>query len=167
MALQTNKNPLLLSLILLIIGFSCSKDEPEPRTREMEWEELNAYIRKLENNGSDVDTTSLNVFYVVKKKGLGDPPREGDECTISYSGYILNDRKFEDSKDLFDNGEWNFKFKPSHKVEGFVNTLGYMNKGAEFDIYIHSDYAYGAKGDNEVPPFTSVVYKVKMIDISR
>lgn len=167
MPVQLNKIPLLIILALFFIGFACTDEESEPRTREKEWEELNAYIRKLENEGYVVDTTDLSVFYIIKEKGTGETPQVGDNCTISYTGRTLSGRKFEDSKDIFDNGMWNFKYKPSHKVEGFVNTIKYMNRGAKFEMYIHSDYAYGAGGGTGVPPFTTVVYKVEMIDISK
>ncbi len=51
MPVQLNKIPLLIILALFFIGFARTEEESEPRTREKEWEELNAYIRKLENEG--------------------------------------------------------------------------------------------------------------------
>lgn len=167
MPAQLHKALLLVILALFFIGLACSKEEAEPRTSEKEWEELDTHIRKLENEGNDVDTTDLNIFYIVRKKGVGETVQNGDNCTISYTGHTLDGRKFEDSKGITDSGLWNFIYKPAHKVEGFVNTLKYMNKGAEFEMYIHSDFAFGAEGSSDVPPFTTVIYKVQMIDISK
>lgn len=158
-------SPLLIVAIisLFVIIFSCTpEEEEEPRTREKEWEELDAWMQRLEAEGEDIDTTDLMVFYIVRKKGEGPFPQTGDSCAISYIGYKPNGAKFEDSKDIYKNGIWKFIYKPPYAVSGLIDGIGYMNKGAEVEMFIHSDFAYGSKGTSVIPPFTTLVYRVTM-----
>jgi FKBP-type peptidyl-prolyl cis-trans isomerase len=151
---------ILISVLMFIA--SCKPEEEEPRSRETEWEELDAWMKRLEAEGEDIDTTNMAVFYVVRKKGDGPFPEIGDNCTISYIGFLPDGKKIEDSREIYPNGKWSFVFKPQHVVEGLNNAIGYMNKGAEIEMYIHSDFAYGSKGTTGIPPFTTLVYRVTM-----
>jgi len=154
--------PLLILISLVFFVVSCGPDDEEPRSRESEWEELDAWMKRLEDDGEDIDTTDLAVFYIVRKKGDGPFPEVGDNCTISYIGFLPNGKKIEDSNEIYPNGKWSFLFKPQHEVEGLNNAIGYMNKGAEIEMYIHSDFAFGSKGTTGIPPFTTLVYRVTM-----
>jgi FKBP-type peptidyl-prolyl cis-trans isomerase FkpA len=155
----------LIVAIVFLLGtvFSCTpEEEEEPRTREMEWEELDAWMQRLEAEGEDIDTTDLMVFYIVRKEGEGPFPQTGDSCAVSYIGYKPNGAKFEDSKDIYKNGIWKFIYKPPYDVSGLIDGIGYMNEGAEVDMFIHSDFAYGSKGTSGIPPFTTLVFRVTM-----
>lgn len=161
-------NWLLLMIILssLFIYSSCNKDDNEIRTREMEMAELDKKLKELELSGKDIDTTNLSVFYFVMKPGEGPLPQTGDECFVSYVGFLPDGTKIEDSYEIFpQNGIWEFKYKPTHKVIGLVNAIGYLNKGAEIEMFITSDLAYGSKGSKNVPPYTTVIYRAVMHDI--
>ncbi len=156
----------LMFFSLLIISSSCQKEEIEPRTWETERAELDAKIKELEAKGVDVDTTNMSVFYFVIKAGEGALPKTGDSCLVSYIGFLPDGRKFEDSRELHPpDGQWRFKYKPPHQVVGLVNAIGYMNKGAEIEIYITSDNAFGSKGNSNVPPYTTLIYRAKMHDL--
>ncbi|MBW6536336.1 MAG: FKBP-type peptidyl-prolyl cis-trans isomerase [Mariniphaga sp.] len=155
----------IISLVLLVASCKPQEEEKEPRTRETEWEELDAWMKRLEDEGEDIDTTDLAVFYIVRKKGDGPFPELGDNCTISYIGFMPDGKKIEDSNEIYPNGKWSFVFKPQHVVEGLNNTIGFMNKGAEIEMYIHSDFAYGSKGTTGIPPFTTLVYRATMHEI--
>lgn len=165
---KINSSLLFIAFILLsVLVFSCTpEEEKEPRTRQQEWEELDAWMKRLEAEGKDIDTTDLTVFYIVLKPGEGPFPENGDNCTVSYYGFLPNGTKIDDSNDIFPpDGKWSFVFKPQQGIAGLNNAIGYMNKGAEIEMYIHSDFAYGSKGTSKVPPFTTLVYRATMHDI--
>jgi FKBP-type peptidyl-prolyl cis-trans isomerase FkpA len=151
----------LIAIILLVI--SCDKKETE-RTWEQEMDELNTMLRELEAQGIDIDTTRLSVYYFVRKSGEGPNVKVGDSCSVSYISFFQNGRVFEDSKDIFPS-HWNFVYKPSPAIVGLVDGISYMNKGSEFQFYISSDRAYGAKGTAIIPPFTTLVYRVILHDL--
>jgi FKBP-type peptidyl-prolyl cis-trans isomerase len=86
---------------LLLLAASCSKEEDEPRTREKEWEELDAMIKELEAEGLNVDTTALSIFYITRRSGTGPFPKAGDTCSVSYYGFYLPQGiEFENSRDI-------------------------------------------------------------------
>lgn len=156
----------IVFISLFVFVFSCIPgEEEEPRTRQQEWEELDAWMKRLEAEGKDIDTTDLMVFYIVLKPGEGPFPENGDNCTVSYYGFLPNGTKIDDSNEIHPNGKWSFVFKPQQGIAGLNNAIGYMNKGAEIEMYIHSDFAYGSKGTSKVPPFTTLVYRATMHEI--
>jgi len=156
----------LMGLSILFISASCDKEDSEPRTREMEMAELEKKIKDLEAKGIDIDTTNLSVFYFVMKAGEGPYPQDGDSCLVSYIGFLPNGNIIEDSREIHPpDGIWRFNYKPPHKVTGLINGIGYINKGAEIEMYITSDNAYGSKGSANVPPFTTLIYRAKMHDL--
>jgi FKBP-type peptidyl-prolyl cis-trans isomerase FkpA len=161
-------NWLIVILSLFFFTFSCAPEEEE-RTSEMEWEELNALLKKYENEGYDVDTTDLSVFYVLlNDEGQGPLPEIGDSCFVSYIGFLPGGKKFEDSKDIFPKGIWYFSYdvkKEVHEVIGLTDGIGYLNKGAEAEIIIPSNMAYGSKGTKDIPPYTTLIYRVKVVDL--
>jgi FKBP-type peptidyl-prolyl cis-trans isomerase len=155
--------PVLILFLLVLFVASCTpEEEEEPRTRETEWEELDAWMKKLEDEGENIDTTDLLVFYIVRKTGEGPIPQTGDSCSVSYIGYKPSGIKFEDSEDIYKNGIWKFIYKPPHDVSGLIDGIGYMNEGSEVEMFIHSDFAYGSKGTTGIPPFTTLIYRVTM-----
>jgi FKBP-type peptidyl-prolyl cis-trans isomerase len=152
--------------ILFILVTGCTPEEPGSRTRETEWEELDALIKELEGDGENVDTTDLSVFYIVRNTGEGPFPEVGDSCSVSYYGYYLIGDEgylFENSREIYPvHGKWGFIYKPQHNVTGFIDGLGYMNEGSEIEMYIHSDFAYGKEGTNIIPPYTTLFYRATM-----
>lgn len=164
--LNFTKYLFLILFSLLIMSSSCKKEEIEPRTWETEMAELEKKIEELEAKGIDVDTTNMSIFYFVMKAGEGPFPKTGDSCLVSYIGFLPDGSKIEDSREIHPpDGIWRFKYKPPHKVAGLVNAIGYMNKGAEIEIYITSNHAFGSTGSPTVPPYTTLIYRAKMHDL--
>lgn len=162
------KNLAIILLVSTILtGISClTPDDPEPRTEEKELEELAEMISKLEEEGFDVDTTNLGVYYIVREQGEGPYPQEGDTCFIDYLGYLSNGNLFETSKEYHPpNGIWQFTYRPEDVIPGLVNGISRMNKGAEIEMIIPSDLAYGSSGTNLIPPYTPLIYLSKMHDL--
>ncbi|HZH74320.1 MAG TPA: FKBP-type peptidyl-prolyl cis-trans isomerase, partial [Mariniphaga sp.] len=154
------------SVILFLLLVSCDKENIEQRTFETEQAELDNKLKQLENQKFNIDTITNGLYYIIRKPGEGANLQEGDECTISYRAFLLNGTKIEDSYEIFPSGgKWTFKYKPEHAVEGLLTGLAFMNKGADYEFYIASDFAYGSEGANNVPPFSTIIYQVKMEEI--
>jgi FKBP-type peptidyl-prolyl cis-trans isomerase len=154
-------------IFLFLAGYSCEKEGSE-RTWELEMSELETMLGELEVKGVNIDTTHLSVFYHILKEGTGIFPKPGDTLYVSFVGFIPSGRKIEDSRDLHPpKGIWKCLYKPQHSVIGFIDALSYLNKGAEIEMYIPSDRAYGKKGGPNVPPYTTLIYRATMHDVVR
>jgi FKBP-type peptidyl-prolyl cis-trans isomerase len=152
---------------LFLACYSCEKEGSE-RTWEIEMAELEELLGDLEAKGKNIDTTHLSVFFYISKTGEGIFPKSGDTIYVSYIGFTPRGKKIEDSREIHPpKGIWKCVYKPPHSVIGFVDALSYLNKGAEIEMYIPSDRAFGEKGGPNVPPFTTLIYRATMHDVVR
>ena len=163
---KTIKTVAILFAFIFIIT-SCLKDneEPDPRTPEMEEAEINNFLKNAEEEGFDVDTTDLGVFYIIKEEGTGLFPVEGDTCFIEYVGYFLDGATFDSSHNYnYPNGVWKLIYKVDPLIQGFEEGVAILNKGAEANIIIPSKFAYGS-GTTGILPYTTLLFALKMHDI--
>lgn len=157
---------LVIILSLPFIIGSCIDPANEPsRTAETEQLELSQSLTKLESAGYDIDTTELGVYYVMNKQGTGSFPQKNDTCLLIYTGFFLDGSIFDSSGDYYQDSIWQFKFLEVSVIPGFNNGISILNKGAEADIIIPSNLAYGAAGYGAIPPFTPLVFTMKMRDL--
>lgn len=152
--------------LVIFISVSCinSDDLPE-RTSATEEQELFQSIANLEKAGYNVDTTALGVYYIMNKTGNGSFPVEGDTCLLIYTGFLLNGNVFESSGDYYQDSIWQFNYKKVNIIPGFNDGVALLNKGAEADVIIPSKLAYGATGLGAIPPYTPLVFRMKMKDL--
>jgi FKBP-type peptidyl-prolyl cis-trans isomerase FkpA len=164
-----NKISAKLNVILVILPFftimfcSCT-DNKHSRTLEQELAELNDFILEKEANGLDIDTTDLGVYYIIKQKGEGPFPEQGDTCYIEYLCYFLDGKLHESSSDIFNDGIWKYIYMGTDIMPGLSDGIGQMNKNARVDIIIPS-YLAGDVQESTIPPFTTLIYVTKMLDL--
>ena len=165
------KYTVLLVLFGIVFLFSsCLTDEEkEERTYAMEMAELDELLEKVSNDGYDIDTTDLGVYYIVYEEGnTGIPsPAEGDTITIEYTGYFTDGSVFDSSKNYFPDGLWTFIFMDEEVglIPGMTDGLSIMHTGAIYDLIIPSSLAYGPTGSGLVPPYTSLIFTVTLHEL--
>jgi FKBP-type peptidyl-prolyl cis-trans isomerase FkpA len=156
----------LLSLLLLIFISSCNiSGNVTERSAAIEEKELDEAITKLENKGYDIDTTKLGVYYIVNKLGTGSLPQKNDTCFLIYTGYFLDGTIFDTSANYYQDSIWKFNYMEESLIPGFYEGISILNKGAEADIIIPSILAYGAYGNSGIPPYTPLLFTLKMKDL--
>ncbi|MCF6357914.1 MAG: FKBP-type peptidyl-prolyl cis-trans isomerase [Draconibacterium sp.] len=157
---------ILFAFIFTITSCLDSGETPAERTPEMEASEINQVLLKLEQEGYNVDTTELGIYYIVQKEGEGLFPAEGDTCYMEYTGYFLDGSVFDTSHDHFPDGIWEFVFRDPENplIPGFEDGIALLNKGAEIDMIIPSEFAYG-QGTDGIPPYTTLFFATKMHDL--
>lgn len=47
-------------------------------------------------------------------------------------------------------------------IDGFLTALQYMPEGAEWDLYIPQQLAYGKKADKQIPAYSTLLFRLKM-----
>ncbi len=127
---------------------------------------LKAYIDTLITNGRDIDTTSLGVYYVILEEGEGEFAKTGDTLTVGYSGYFVDGKLFDTSQSN-NSGNDNFEFILDNPpmIPGWDDAMKVMNKNAKIQFIIPSGLAYGSTGSGIIPPYTTLIFVVKMVDI--
>lgn len=104
-------------------------------------------------------------FYWVQKPEFSDTTGvfKGQLITLSYSGGFLNGRMIDQSTE-------EFKLiygTPDQLIKGLNNVISRLKKGQTSKIILPSHLAFGENGSSNgsVPPFTPMLYKIKIIDI--
>jgi len=161
----------IFTFILIIAGLffytSCIDDNDiESRDFDDEKAELDSMLNKLTEAGYDIDTTSIGVYYIVKEEGEGPFPQPGDTCFIDYLGYFADGTLFDRSEDYHTNGIWKFLYGEPDMIPGLKSGIGRMNEGAEIEMFILSNLAYGESGTRNIPPFTTLIYLSKMHELN-
>jgi len=155
----------LLSIAITIVS-SCQKEDNDPvRTLEMEMEELDAFLADLVTREFDIDTSDLGIYYIVRAGGDGALAQVGDSLSLEYTGYFLDGQIFDGSAYHYPDSTWEFVFKEDQLIQGFEEGISLMNKGAEIDMIIPSEFAYGPHGYGSVGPYTTLLFLTKLHDI--
>ncbi len=126
--------------------------------------EQNLLDQYLEDNDISIAPTESGLYYVETLDGSGDLPGSGSTVTVHYQGYLLDGRLFDESSTgtplVVNMGATNI-------IPGFIEGLSKMKKGAEATLIIPWDIAYGSGGstDGIIPPYSTLVFDVKVVDI--
>ena len=169
---KTIKNIAFLIAIAFTVSLTSCVDkveEREVRTPEMEEAELQQFLDQIVENELDLDSTDLGVYYLVDTMGTGPLVQSGDTCFLNYTGYFLNGQIFDASSNNPQNfdGIWEFIYlDPTERsIPGFEDGLALMNKGTVLDLIIPSALAYGATGSYSIPPYTTIMFSLELVDL--
>lgn len=161
-----------LLLGLITFGFySCSTDE------DAQWRDDNlAFFDSLGDN-SDVLAVgdSINgfpgVYYKVLEAGTGEVPIIGNLVKVSYAGWLWNDTtKYNSSlalDDAFDSNQIGFTCRVgSGVIDGWSVVLQRMPVGAKWRVFIPYYLAYGAAGSSSIAPYSTLIFDMKLLEIT-
>lgn len=164
-----NSLALSLTAIILLNVTSCNNglDEEIPaRTPEMEIAELNNLLSTIEENGFDIDTTDLGIYYIVHTEGEGALAQIGDTLRLEYAAYFFDGKVLDASAYHYPDSIWEFIFIENQLISGFEDGILLMNKGAQLEMIIPSEHAYGATLYGGIEPYTPLIFAAKMHDIN-
>ncbi len=139
--------------------FDTHLDERYHESREVEMKILEKY---LSNASIDVEPTESGLYYVEKKKGIGDSPIIGDILTVNYTVKLINGLVIETT---LDKAPFTFQYGPGGTIDAWFEGLAYMSKGCIADFICPSKIAYGEEGTKDIPPFSSIIFEVELLSI--
>ncbi len=141
---------------------------------EGEKPKLDAYL--LENKITDAPTAS-GLIFIETQKGKGkDHPKAGDVVKMNYTGRLLDGTVFDTSieADAKAANVYNaqrpyqpleFPLGQGQVIPGWEEAILLMTKGSKAKIIIPSSLAYGSKGGGPIPPFSTLVFDVELVDV--
>lgn len=124
-------------------------------------EELKILDYVKEKNIS-VSPTESGLYIITNKKGSGRKPEAGETVVVHYTGKFLDGTKFDSSYDRKNPIE--FKLGYGQVINGWDLGIAEMHIGEEATFIIPSHLGYGS-GRGEIPPFTPLLFEVKLVDI--
>lgn len=107
-----------------------------------------------------VKALANGVYYKVVNEGKGDVPASDQTVMIEYEGRLMDGTVF----DATQPGQ-PVSLACNQVVPGFATALTAMPVGSEWEVYLPYDQAYGEQGSGPIPPYSALVFKIKLVSI--
>ena len=108
-----------------------------------------------------VQTTASGLQYKVETMGTGPRPVATDTVKVHYRGTLLDGTEFDSS---YARNE-PISFGLNRVIAGWTEGVQLMPVGSKFMFYISPDLAYGEGGGGPIPPNSTLVFEVELLDI--
>ena len=118
----------------------------------------------LSENAKKAGVTLLasGLQYKVIKQGTGKKPGRTSKVKCHYEGTFTDGKIFDSS---YKRGE-PAVFGVNQVIAGWTEALQLMSEGAEWELYIPYNLAYGEAGANgSIPPFATLIFKVELLEV--
>jgi len=112
--------------------------------------------------------TASGLYYIPVLKSAGKSVVVGDTVTVNFEGRFFNSKIFDSTKKR--NEPFQFVYGQKWQViEGLEEAIGMMREGEKSLFIIPSKLAFGENGSSTgiIPPFTSVVFEVELIEVKK
>ena len=117
-----------------------------------------------ENKGKEgVQTTTSGLQYKVLTMGDGAKPAATDTVKVHYSGKLLDGTEFDSS---YARNE-PISFALNRVIPGWTEGVQLMPIGSKFVFYIAPELGYGEGGGGPIPPNSTLVFEVELLDIEK
>lgn len=115
-----------------------------------------------ENKKRDgVQETTSGLQYEVVTMGTGSKPIAEDVVKVHYTGTLMDGTKFDSSLDRGEPAE----FGVNQVIQGWQEGIQLMPVGSKFKFYIPYELAYGEQGQGPIPPYSTLVFEVELLEI--
>lgn len=108
-----------------------------------------------------VKKTDSGLLYQVEKEGTGSVPTDSDTVVVNYKGTLIDGTEFDNS---YTRGE-PLSFRLDGVIPGWTEGLKHVKKGGKIKLVIPPDLAYGKNGVPGIPPNSTLVFDVELLDI--
>jgi FKBP-type peptidyl-prolyl cis-trans isomerase len=81
---------------------------------------------------------------------------------VKYTGKLTDGTVFDSTEKQ---GGKPARFRVTGVIKGWTQALEKMKKGAEWELFIPADLAYGERGRPGIPPNSVLIFNVELLDI--
>lgn len=157
----TSKKVVLIIISALVLITSCTNKE-----KEAEEEALISYITK---NNIEIEPFESGLYYIPYNDTSEIVSNftnynKGDSLILKYKGYLLsNANTIFIEKSEIDPGIYVYNI--DNIIDGFKEGVGYIKKGDSAQLIIPSELAYGEERVGLIPPYSTLIFTIKVIDV--
>ncbi|MBL9201877.1 MAG: FKBP-type peptidyl-prolyl cis-trans isomerase [Opitutaceae bacterium] len=119
-----------------------------------------AYFAKLKENKAVVALPS-GLHYEIVKEGAGPAPKPTDTVKVHYTGTLIDGKVFDSSVTRGEPAE----FQLDQVIPGWTEGIQKVTKGGKIKLYIPPQLGYGDQGNSGIPPGSTLVFEVELLDI--
>ena len=121
------------------------------------------FFNPKNNNLNSTPQTGFVSEDVVVGQGL--EVGKGDNVTVHYVGTFQDGRVFDSSLDR--NTPFTFTIGVGGVIRGWDEGLLGMKVGGKRLLVIAPDYAYGPQGSGPIPPDSTLIFEVELLDVKK
>lgn len=115
-----------------------------------------------ENLGKEgVKVTESGLQYKVIRQGDGARPTADDVVEVHYRGTLLDGTEFDSSYAR----DESISFELDRVIAGWTEGVQLMPVGSKYMFYIKPELAYGTGGGGPIPPNSTLIFEVELLDI--
>lgn len=119
-----------------------------------------AFLKKNAEN-KNIKTTKSGLQYEKLRDGNGKRPTANNTVKVHYTGKLIDGKVFDSS---VERGE-PMEFPVSAVIPGWTEGLQLMDEGSKYMFYIPYNLAYGENPVGDIPPGSTLIFEVEMIQI--
>ena len=108
-----------------------------------------------------VKSTASGLLYKVIKEGDGAMPTDTSEVEVHYEGKLVDGTVFDSS---YKRGE-TATFAVNQLIKGWSEAVKLMKVGAEYEVCLPYEIAYGERGTRGIPPYSTLIFKIELKSI--
>lgn len=110
-----------------------------------------------------VKTTASGLQYRVLQQGTGALATDSTEVEVHYEGKLIDGTVFDSS---YKRGK-PATFRPNQVIKGWTEALKMMPEGSTYELYIPYELGYGERGTQNIPPYSTLIFKVELIKLKK
>lgn len=120
-------------------------------------------VKFLEENKTKegVQTTESGLQYKIITQGKGTIPAATDRVKVNYRGTLIDGTEFDSSYKRNEPAT----FAANQVIKGWTEALTMMPVGSKWELYIPQDLAYGSRDTGTIPPYSTLIFEVELLDI--
>lgn len=112
--------------------------------------------------GASVVKTASGLQYIDIKPGTGAVAQKGQTATVDYTGWLLDGKMFDASKNH--GGTFSFPLGGGQVIKGWDEGVANMKVGGQRRLIVPPNLAYGPKGGGGViPPCATLIFDVTLM----
>ncbi len=108
-----------------------------------------------------VKTLESGLQYEVINDGTGDMPNDTSLVKVHYHGTLVDGNVFDSSVERGKPAEFNV----NRVIPGWTEALQLMKTGSKWKLTIPYNLAYGERGSQSIPPFSTLIFEVELLEI--
>jgi FKBP-type peptidyl-prolyl cis-trans isomerase len=132
---------------------------------KLEQEELTKLDAYLKANNITAQPTASGIYFIEVQKGKGPKAMTGQKVSVHYTGTLLDGKKFDSSYDRKE--PISFALGTGAVIKGWDEAISMMSKGGKAKVIIPSKMAYGERAQGPIPAFSTLVFDVELVDITK
>ncbi len=116
----------------------------------------------LKRTNITTEPTMSGLYIIELRKGTGKSPVPGKKVTVNYMGYFIDGKIFDSSYERKE--PFSFKYGVGEVIQGWDEGLSKMKVGGKYQLIIPSHLAYGDVQHGPIPPNSTLIFEIELMD---